>query len=380
MRNEIKKGIELIKENIRNYADYCKNNEQQTKRYFIEPFIKNVLGIEMRPDTVIFEYTSDISGKKGEKVDYVITRAAYDQDVDREKPVIMIEAKSSDKSLEKLPEQLERYFPHTESYVAILTNGIEYRFYSDSERNNIMDKTPFFVFDFNKITTSDDIDQLEKLHKSNFPDIHEIREKARISGLVMQLKNNLLKQLYANRPEDLDINFIDSVRRISSESKNARKEAYREPLFNAMKSILRDLKNSIREELRNKLDDNEESTVDSEKEKENYSTSETELTVFNIVKSILAKHTDQLEKIKYQDAAKYFTIYYSDKEYKNVPRNLTICKLHNFNVNDEKKKRELEIFNIDNFEKVKLENELKISGYENELVRSFKNIVAVSIN
>lgn len=46
--------------------------EEQTKMYFIAPFL-NILGYNVfNPDDVIAEYVADIGAKKGEKVDYAL--------------------------------------------------------------------------------------------------------------------------------------------------------------------------------------------------------------------------------------------------------------------------------------------------------------------
>ncbi len=78
--------------------------EQGTRNALINPFIRDVLGFDpedvrdVRP-----EFTADIGGKKGEKVDYAIM-------VDGE-PVILVEAKRVGTSLDtERPNQLLRYF------------------------------------------------------------------------------------------------------------------------------------------------------------------------------------------------------------------------------------------------------------------------------
>ena len=105
------------------------------------------------PTVVVPEYTADIGKKKGEKVDYAIMKD--------DKPMILIEAKPHTEKLDRHKTQLERYFNVTECKFGLLTNGIEYRFYSDIEKPNVMDQAPFLVIDVLNLKERD-IKQLEK--------------------------------------------------------------------------------------------------------------------------------------------------------------------------------------------------------------------------
>ncbi len=63
------------------------------------------------------------------------------------KPCILIECKSAGTSLNiNHASQLFRYFGVTDARFAILTNGIQYRFFTDIEAPNKMDERPFFEF------------------------------------------------------------------------------------------------------------------------------------------------------------------------------------------------------------------------------------------
>ncbi|MCK0167803.1 type I restriction enzyme HsdR N-terminal domain-containing protein [Jannaschia sp. S6380] len=114
--------------------------EEAVKTSFVLPFLQ-ALGYDVfDPSEVVPEYTADTPGKRGEKVDYAIVRD--------KKVAILIECKGLSTPLnDKHLSQLFRYFSVTEARFAILTNGREYRFYSDLEAANRMDKKPFFTFD-----------------------------------------------------------------------------------------------------------------------------------------------------------------------------------------------------------------------------------------
>lgn len=93
------------------------------------PFI-SALGYDVfNPTEVIPEFTADIGIKKGEKVDYAVKK---DDQV-----ILLFECKWCGADLSKdHASQLHRYFSVTEARFSILTNGIEYRFYSDIDEPN----------------------------------------------------------------------------------------------------------------------------------------------------------------------------------------------------------------------------------------------------
>ena len=82
-------------------------------------------------------------------------------------PIILIEAKSVNRKLEKQDSQLFRYFSTTNARFAILTNGIVYKFYTDLSEKNRMDREPFYELNMLNLT-EDDINTLSQFAKSNF--------------------------------------------------------------------------------------------------------------------------------------------------------------------------------------------------------------------
>jgi len=64
-----------------------------------------------------------------------------------QKPCILIECKTAGANLDEAhASQLYRYFSVTEARFGVLTNGVEYRFFSDLEAANKMDSRPFLEF------------------------------------------------------------------------------------------------------------------------------------------------------------------------------------------------------------------------------------------
>jgi hypothetical protein len=138
--------------------------EEATKMAFVVPFIQS-LGYDIfNPMEVVPEFTADIGIKKGEKIDYAILKD--------EQPIILIECKHWAEDLNLYDGQLFRYYEVSKARFGILTNGICYRFYTDLDETNLMDKKPFFEFDITEIKDNQ-VEELKKFHKSYF-DIENI--------------------------------------------------------------------------------------------------------------------------------------------------------------------------------------------------------------
>lgn len=157
--------MENFKSNIKSLATTIKTrrssitSEEATKTALIMPFFQ-MLGYNVfDPDEFSPEFTADLGIKKGEKVDYAIMQGS--------EPLILIEAKPVYSSLPKHENQLARYFTSTAAKFAILTNGDEYRFYTDIEKPNLMDQEPFFVVSLSSLKDSQ-LKELAKFRKESF--------------------------------------------------------------------------------------------------------------------------------------------------------------------------------------------------------------------
>ena len=119
--------------------------EQATIDAFVKPFIRALGYDDTIPTEVVPQLTADIGTKQGEKVDLAILRDS--------KVIMLIECKEWRSNLpEEDVSQLFRYFTAvTETRIGILTNGVLYRFYTDSENPNVMDTEPFFEFSMSEI-------------------------------------------------------------------------------------------------------------------------------------------------------------------------------------------------------------------------------------
>lgn len=115
--------------------------EESTKQALVLPML-DALGFDIwDPAEVCPEFEADFATKKSgqkEKVDIALLL--------NNAPYVFIEVKSVDSSLDGHEGQLARYFNSTSSVtLGVLTNGIEWRLYTDTVNPNIMDSQPFHV-------------------------------------------------------------------------------------------------------------------------------------------------------------------------------------------------------------------------------------------
>jgi hypothetical protein len=289
-------------------------NEQATKAAFIMPFIQALGYNVFNPMEVAPEFTADVPGVKGEKVDYAIIK--------NNQPIILIECKCCNENLEhpKHNSQLHRYFHVTDAKFAVLTNGIIYRFYTDIERSNIMDDKPFFEFDMLNFSDSD-LNELKRFSESIF-DLNELSDVAQNLLYTKEIKRIMAEQL--NEPSPEFVKFFASkvysgamkakvIEKFTEITKRSLKDFVNEKITDRLKSAI-DLP-EIRTEV-TAIEDSKNLTKE-----EQITTTQEELEAFYIVKSILRDSVD-LKRIKYKDTISYFGINLDGKVTK------TICRLY----------------------------------------------------
>lgn len=127
-------------EHVKKVAQHC-TGEETTKQALILPLL-DILGFHpYDPTRVRAEFASDFPGvKASERVDYALFCDGH--------PVMFIEAKAHSEKLNNHCPQLARYFNATPSVtMAVITNGQEWRFFTDLVEKNIMDEKPFLKID-----------------------------------------------------------------------------------------------------------------------------------------------------------------------------------------------------------------------------------------
>ncbi|MGL5355100.1 MAG: type I restriction endonuclease [Cetobacterium sp.] len=303
---ELAKKIENYKERV--------TNEEMTKTAFVMPFFE-ILGYDTRnPFEFVPEFTADIADLKGEKVDYGIF---INDEVE-----FIVECKNWKDNLLNHDKQLNRYFNVVDSHIGILTNGIQYKFFTDLEESNRMDKNPFYEFNILDINEKDFI-QLKKFTKATF-DRHKILDTAEELKYLTLLKGNL-KSEFENPSDD----FISCMlNNIYDGIKTAKvKEKFSPILKKALNEYFNDL-------LRDKLETAFQIKVEAPQEQEVVETTaeviedkapvttEEEIVGFSIIKSLLLDTINQIDKITFKDTLSYFGILFEDNTRK------WICRLY----------------------------------------------------
>ena len=153
--------MDSFTERLRKHAEHVKGvgmhctTEETTKQALILPLL-DILGFSpFDPTRVKAEYGADFPGvKSSERVDYALFCHGV--------PVMFIEAKAHAENLTNHCPQLSRYFNATpEVTIGAITNGLEWRFFTDLNNKNMMDSAPFLTVDFEDM----EIALLPRLHR-----------------------------------------------------------------------------------------------------------------------------------------------------------------------------------------------------------------------
>lgn len=303
--------------------------EEATKTAFIMPFLQ-MLGFDIfNPTEVIPEFTCDVGIKKKEKIDYAIQINGI--------PTILIECKHWKQNLDLHSGQLFRYFGVSKAKLGILTNGIEYKFYSDLEQPNRMDDFPFLALNLEKLDQSA-VASVMQFQKSCF-DIEKIISAAKELKNCSEIKSVIKKEFTDPSPELVKVIARQAYNGIMNA---AATEHYTEVIRQSFASVINDIISERLQSVMNgsqSIAQKEESkdtasipsadtgvqeqpdTAASENEKDRIVTTEEELEGYYIVKSIL-RESIEASRITYRDTISYFTVLLDDNNRK------LICRLY----------------------------------------------------
>lgn len=338
------------------------STEEATKMSLIVPFFQ-ILGYDVfNPSEFCPEFTADVGIKKGEKVDYAIMDENFS-------PLILIECKSCNDTLDRHGSQLFRYFSTTPAKFGILTNGIIYRFYTDLEEANKMDLTPFLEINILDLKDSY-IAELKKFCKSNFDsdNIFSTASELKYTGLI----KGVLTSEFDN-PSDDFIRFL--LTNIYDGPKTQKViEKFYPVVKKSFTSFINEIVNQkISSALNENNEDNskidamtsdtnvEDAIDDTEIPKSKIITTQDEIESFYIVRGILAGTVD-VNDIAYRDTESYFGILYKNNNRK------AICRL-NF---DTKRSQILIPDENKNFVRYYLESMNDIYLYKDQLIEVTK--------
>ena len=186
MSDEFRQKVRVFAERAIALAPRCLN-EEGTKLFLILPFL-NFLGYDDRnPDEVCPEHGADFSDKYKNRVDFAILK--------NEKPVIAIECKTVGMPLKDERGQLRSYFNAAPTVkMGVITDGLIYEFYADSDEPNMMDVTAFLVLDLREVAKGkieNSVDEgLRSLQKGKFDPENigaEAKRKLIFQNLVQQI-------------------------------------------------------------------------------------------------------------------------------------------------------------------------------------------------
>lgn len=342
---EIQNQIKSLAEKIVTLKDQIQT-EEATKNAFILPFI-NLLGYDIfNPTEVVPEFVADIGLKKGEKVDYAIFQ--------NNDPILIIECKHWREDLTTHNSQLFRYFHVSKSRFALLTNGIEFKFFTDLEASNKMDDKPFLEFDITTIKDST-ISELSKFHKSNF-DVDKIINNASSLKYTKELKKSFNAELNNPSTEFIRL-FASSV--YSGRLTERVMEEFKELVGKAINQVISDRVNDRLHSALNKEEEQqiEENTAPTKESK--IVTTDEELEGFRVVVAILRRKLE-VSRIVHRDTQSYFGILLDDNNRK------PLCRLHL-----DGNKKYLGLFDVNKTEtRVEIQSIDDIYNYEKQLLET----------
>ncbi len=305
---ELQNQLKTLAEKISKLKDKIET-EESTKHAFVLPFI-NILGFDtFNPTEVVPEFTADLGLKKGEKVDYAIFQDNT--------PILIVECKNWKENLDNHNSQLFRYFHATKTRFALLTNGINYRFYTDLEQTNKMDEKPFLEFDVTNIKDNE-IHEISKFHKSNF-DVAKIVNNASSLKYTKEIKKSISEELTepSRRFVKLFASKVYSGRlteKIMDEFTGLVHKAFNQTISDKVN-------NRLNAALNKEAEKQQEDVVVQEEDQSKIITTEEELEGFRIVVAILRRKLPT-HRIVHRDTQSYFGILLDDNNRK------PLCRLH----------------------------------------------------
>tara|TARA_R110002072_G_scaffold65824_6_gene162466 strand:+ start:3101 stop:4150 length:1050 start_codon:yes stop_codon:yes gene_type:complete len=280
--------------------------EEAAKTTLVLPFLR-ALGYDIfDPSEVRAEFTCDVGTKKGEKVDYAICVDGHLS--------ILIECKpiNSKLSLEQAS-QLFRYFSATDAKVALLTNGIIYKFYTDADRTNRMDDQPFFTFDLDSYRKSD-LKNLTPFQKSDF-NLDRIAAQAGTLKLQGQVMGELRKEF--TEPTE------EFVRMIANRLHDGRltegvRNRYQQVIATSIAALIRD---SVNDRLQSAMSQPEdEATAElADVDFQEIETTQVEIDGYNIIRAI-GSQLVAADRIGIRDAKSYCAVLLDDNNRRTIAR------------------------------------------------------------
>lgn len=280
--------------------------EEAAKNALVMPFLQALGYNVFNPSEVIPEFTCDVGTKKGEKVDYAICRDG--------KITMLVECKPANSDLNiNHASQLYRYFSTTDTRVAILTNGVVYKFFSDIDSPNRMDDKPFFTM------------QLDAVRKHDFRTLESFTKQAFDTEKIVHEAGNLKTQslVYKTLEDEFQEPSDEFIRLVAAKVHSGRittqiRENFRTLIVSSVSSLIRD---KVTERLTSALTASnpmDEAQRDDAAAEATF-TSQEEVDGFNIVRAICSRLVDP-KRIIIRDAKSYCAILLDDNNRRTIAR------------------------------------------------------------
>lgn len=312
---DFKDTVMQLAERIEKQKDAI-TTEEGTKNAFIMPMIA-ALGYDIfNPFEVVPEMDCDLT-KKGDRLDYAIMK--------NKQAILLIECKHCKQNLNLHSTQLSKYYAASNARFGVLTNGIEYRFYADLDKANIMDEKPFLIVNMLDLADTD-IEQLKKFHKSYYNE-SEILSTAQELQIMIQVKN-ILNKNFQSPGDEFTRYFVKCMNDGKSSAKliEQYKPIIKKSISSVINDIIQDRLNLASKNIEQQavgmssqlaMIDEQDGNIlpDGVVAKENeIVTTQEEIDAYNIIRSILRKLTDA-KRIIYNDTKSYFVIAFDSKWY-----------------------------------------------------------------
>lgn len=186
--SNLRESIESYVKRVKELAEHVRGNEQATKQSLIGPFF-TMLGYDLTdPRECSPEYKADFGKDRSSKpIDWGFKLGGQF--------AFFVEAKEVGKKLGGYDEQLADYFAKDPNVkLGILTSGAAWRFFTDVENANVMDKEPFAKWDI-LADEEPPYDVITLLEKSQFnPElIRAFAHRQRSRNILVQELNKLLE-------------------------------------------------------------------------------------------------------------------------------------------------------------------------------------------
>ncbi|MFU0965753.1 type I restriction endonuclease [Kluyvera ascorbata] len=305
-----KNRLKLHSEHVKSVGIHC-STEETTKQALILPFL-DILGFSpYDPQKVKAEYGADFPGvKANERVDY----ALFCQGI----PVMFIEAKAYKEKIDNHCPQLSRYFNSTpEVTISAITNGVEWRFFTDLKEKNIMDPTPFLKIRMDEVTDSD-AEQLFRFRHDKFkPEaLRTLAEESvylsaftkTISSSLREVDQEFVRYVASRSSVERQLNqrFLESITPLVKQAVELSVSAMVVSGLSG-KSSTESVHDEVNDAHTHEVSDAQADIVDPDNP--NIVTTYNERQLFEKIASIIGTEHD----IQYKDTASYFGVLYQGK-------------------------------------------------------------------